>query len=290
VYGLFSDPRTQSEYGLPVLFATQYYGAGRVMYIGSPEMWRLRTIDSKYYDRFWTKTTREVAEGRMQRGNSRGTLLLERTQYVLGQTVRLRASLLTPQLEPYRAEMIRAEVYEPSGKPTIPPRILLPDKNAPGQFVGDFRANLPGTYKIEVTIPETKETLSAKIDVVLPSLESDDPRQNVKLLNDLARDTGGRYIPLHDLVAMFVDSSQITRSREQAEQKGDAAEVTRLTAQLDATNSKVDAQLAELFPNRGEEFTVDERLRTLWDRNWVLYGLIGLLSLEWLTRKLLKLA
>ena len=38
------------------------------------------------------------------------------------------------------------------------------------------------------------------------------------------------------------------------------------------------------------EFLVDERLRTLWDRDWVMYLLVGLLSVEWLTRKLLKLA
>jgi hypothetical protein len=28
----------------------------------------------------------------------------------------------------------------------------------------------------------------------------------------------------------------------------------------------------------------------LWDRVWVLYVLVGLLCLEWITRKLLKLA
>ena len=50
------------------------------------------------------------------------------------------------------------------------------------------------------------------------------------------------------------------------------------------------AALPKLLPNHGEEFLVDERLRTLWDRDWVLYALVGLLSVEWLTRKLLKLA
>jgi hypothetical protein len=290
VYGLFSDPRAQTEYGLPVLLATQYYGAGRTMYIGSPEIWRLRMLDDRFYDRFWTKAIREVGQGRMQRGNSRGMLLLERTQYVLGQTVRLRASLLTPQLAPYQAESVRAEVFEPSGKPMIPPRLLLPDKNRPGQFAGDFRANLPGTYRIDVTIPETREVLSGKVDVVLPNLESDDPRQNVKLMTDLARDTGGRYIPLSELSAMFKESTSLVQSRQQASQKGDATEADRLTKQLDEVNQKLDAQLAELLPNRGEEFVVDERLRTLWDRTWVLYLLVGLLSAEWLTRKLLKLA
>jgi hypothetical protein len=38
------------------------------------------------------------------------------------------------------------------------------------------------------------------------------------------------------------------------------------------------------------EPSVDEQLRALWDRQWVLYLLVGLLGVEWLTRKLLRLA
>uniref|UniRef100_A0A7C2NTT8 Uncharacterized protein n=1 Tax=Schlesneria paludicola TaxID=360056 RepID=A0A7C2NTT8_9PLAN len=75
-------------------------------------------------------------------------------------------------------------------------------------------------------------------------------RQNVTLLKDLVRDTGGEYLPI----------------------------------------ARAEAALPDLLPNRGEPFTIDERLRTLWDRSWVMYLLVGLLSVEWLTRKLLKLA
>ncbi|MEX2286909.1 MAG: hypothetical protein WD648_07460 [Planctomycetaceae bacterium] len=290
VYGWFTDPRTQTEYGQPVLFAAQYYGSGRTLYVGSPELWRLRVLDEKYYDRFWTKAIREVGQGRLQRGSTRGMLMLDRSQYILGQTVRLRASLLTPQLKPFQSDSVRAEVYEPSGKPITPPRVLLPDKNRPGQFAGDFRANLPGTYRVEVNIPESKEKLSGKIDVVLPNLESDDPRQNVKLLTDLARDTGGRYLPMEELSSLFNESVALRQSRDQASKAGDTAKAGELTAQIEVANKTVDDELAKLLPNRGEEFLIDERLRTLWDRTWLLYLLVGLLSAEWLTRKLLKLA
>jgi hypothetical protein len=177
-------------------------------------------------------------------------LLLERNQYILGQTVRVRAHLYNPQMEQLDVEKVVVEVFDPNGKPLIPARELHRDRNRPGQYVGDFRASLPGTYRLELAIPESQELLVDKIDVVLPNLESDNPQQNAKLLTDLARDTGGKYLRL-----------------EEAE-----------------------AELPALLPNRSEEFLVDERLRTLWDRDWVLYLLVGLLSLEWLTRKLLKLA
>jgi hypothetical protein len=85
--------------------------------------------------------------------------------------------------------------------------------------------------------------------VTTPKLEDENIRQNVRLLTELARDTGGQYLSL---------------------------------AQA--------AELPSLLSNRGEQFYIPERLRTLWDRDWVMYLLVGLLSVEWLTRKILKLA
>jgi len=49
-------------------------------------------------------------------------------------------------------------------------------------------------------------------------------------------------------------------------------------------------KLPALIPSAGEEFVIDQRIKELWDRPWMLWLLVGLLSLEWLLRKLLKLA
>ncbi len=250
VYAHFSDPRSQTEYGPHVLMAMQFYLAGRVFYLGSGEMWRLRALTDEYYDRFWTKLVREVAQGRLKRGSKPGMLLLERTKYILGQTVRVRAQLLNARREPLEADSVSLTVYQPDGKPLIPDRRLLRDKTRPGQFVGDFRAGMQGTYRLELPIPESNDVLNDPIDVTLPSLESDNTEQNARLLTNLSRDTGGRYLPLEE-----------------------------------ATEG-----IPPLMTNRSEEIIVDERLQTLWDKQWVMYLLICLLSMEWLTRKLLKLA
>jgi hypothetical protein len=250
VYAYFSDPRTQSASGLPVLLASQYYGAGRVIYLGSPEMWRMRSIDEVYYDRFWTKSIREAGQARLKRGNNRGTLLLERNQFVLGQTVRVRAQLTDPQFNPLTAESVLAEVFDPDGRPMTPPVRMQRDANRAGQFVGSFRVSSPGVWRIDVPIPQSGNQLSEKIDVVLPNLETDNARQNAQLLRRIAEDTGGAYFPL----------------------------------------SEAATEVPKRLPNRGEEFQIDQQLKTLWDREWLMYLLIGLLSIEWLTRKLLKLA
>jgi len=131
-----------------------------------------------------------------------------------------------------------------------PIRQLRREQSQPGEYVGDFRASLPGTYKLELQLPDSRERLNAEVAVTTPKLEDEDIRQNVRLLTELARDTGGQYLPL----------------------------------------DKAAAEIPTLLPNRGEQFYIPERLRTLWDRDWVMYLLVGLLSVEWLTRKLLKLA
>lgn len=251
VYANFADPRSETSYGAPIWLASQFYGSGRTLYVGAGELWRLRAIDEDYFDRFWTKAIRELSTTRLKRGTLRGMLLLERNQYLLGQTAHVRALLSNAQFQPLVAESVNCDIYDPAGRPLLPPLKLLADRQRPGQFVGDFRLSLPGTYRLELTIPDSTDKLSEKLDVSLPNLETANARQNVQLLRAMADETGGAYLSLDENTA---------------------------------------TALPKLLPNHGEEFLVDERLRTLWDRDWVLYVLVGLLSAEWLTRKLLKLA
>ena len=248
VYANFSDPRAAAE--PPVLMAGQPLNKGFVFYLGSAEMWRLRSVSEDDYDRFWIKTIREVGQGRSKRGTKRGLMMPDSHKLLIGQTLRVRARVLDAKYEPLEAETISLEVYDPTGKPLTPPRQLRRDPSNPGIFVGDFRVSLPGTYKLELTLPDSREQVTDEIVVALPKLEDENIRQNVRLLTDLVRDTGGRYLTIEEAMT----------------------------------------ELPGLLPDRGEQFYVPERLRTLWDREWVMYLLVSILSVEWLTRKLLKLA
>ena len=248
VYAYFSDPRAAAE--PPVLMAGQPLNKGFVFYLGSAEMWRLRAVSEDDYDRFWIKTIREVGQGRSKRGTKRGLLMPDSHKFLIGQTARVRARVLDAKYEPLEAATVSLEVYDPTGKPLTPARQLRRDPSSPGIFVGDFRVSLPGTYKLELTLPDSREQVTDEIVVALPKLEDENIRQNVRLLTDLVRDTGGKYLTIDTALA----------------------------------------ELPALLPDRGEQFYIPERLRTLWDREWVMYLLVGILSVEWLTRKLLKLA
>jgi hypothetical protein len=92
--------------------------------------------------------------------------------------------------------------------------------------------------------------LQASIEVVVPNLESEDPSQDVRLLKALTENTGGTYLS--------------------AEELGE--------------------RLPDLLPDRSEPVMVDEQLRTLWDRHWLMFVMIGLLGFEWALRRVVRLS
>ncbi len=250
VFAYFSDPRYGEGNERPIVLASQFYGAGRVLYLGSPEMWRLRALDENFYERFWVQAVREVGQGRLLRGTTRGVLFLERDRYPLGSTVQVRARVLDAQLNSLVADSVALEVFDPDGKPLTPVVRLNNDPLKPGNFQGGFPVTRAGTYRLELQVPESKEQIVNRIEVQFPNLERQRPQQDVQLLRSMSRDTGGEYLPV-----------------------AEAAE--RLPALL-KDQSITTVQTG--FPD------------PQWDEAWVMYLLVGLLGLEWLTRKLLKLA
>ena len=251
VYAYFADRRAATENGKPILLAGQFFGAGRVLYLGSAELWRLRAVDEKFFERYWIKSIREVGQGRLLRGTNRGVLLLERQTYSLGATVQIRANLLDQQFKELVAPHVNLEVVDPRGKRLIPAMQLQADKTRAGQFQGTITANLPGRYRLELPIPESTEQVVQYLQVEVPNLEFVKPEQDAAQLQRLATtELGGKYLPL----------------------------------------DRVEKELAGLLPDRSTTKIQFDVPRALWDREWVLYLLIGLLAVEWLTRKLLKLA
>ena len=250
VLAWFTDERASTEYGQPVLLASQYYGSGRCLFVGTTEFWRMRRMSEEYYDRLWTRLIREVGQARLRRGSSRAILMPGRKRYHLGETVRVEARLFDPQFQPLALEQVPLEVIDPNGRPLIPSRTLLADPRRPGQYTGDFRVTTAGTWKMELQVPDSREVQTESIEVQVPQLESDHPELNAGLLTEIVRDTGGRYLSLEESPG----------------------------------------ELPGMLPSRGREFPVEERLQTLWDRDWLLYLLVALLSVEWLTRKLHRLA
>lgn len=259
VYARYSDPDAGISTQRPVYLAEQFYGSGRVFYMGSGEMWRLRAVDPGLMEKFYTQLVRHVSQVRLERGSSRGMLLLTRDSYRVGEEVPLRALLRTASQEPYVAGQVSLRINDPEGKSADV--ILIADENRPGTFLGQFTVKAQGDYRLEMPAPDAvDEVITRQLQVSLPDREFNQTRRNETLLASLAATTGGRYYPTLQSVVEGVD------------------EVPRLGQAIESR--------AETKIQRGQESAAfTEKV------HMTLLGLIcGALSLEWLLRRLMRLA
>jgi hypothetical protein len=259
VLAYYFDPRMgRSGQALPY-FVGQFYGSGRVFYMGGAEMWRLRQVDNGAFERFYTKVIRHVSQGRLLRGSPRGVLLVGQEQgYLLGSVVEVRAQLTTAQFDPLEAPRVPLDVFQPNGaRQTVE---LRADATRPGTFAGHFLVTQEGTYRLELALPDAgQQRLTRRVQVKLPDLELQNPQRHDALLARLARATGGRYYV--GLEPALATTSPVAL----AHQLKDRTKTVILTA----------------APNPRDE------------QRWLavlMYSLCGLLCVEWLIRRLLKLA
>jgi len=258
VYARVADPEAGTD-KLPVYIAGQFYGSGQVLYIGSGEFWRLRALDPSYFEVLYTKLVRHVSQGRLLRGSSRGTLLVDRDRYELGETVVLRGRLSDQRHEPLTVESVSAQVVRPDhSTETVK---LQADPQHPGMYVGQFAVRQEGTYQVALPVPgSSEEPFSKYIQVRVPDLERIHPERNEALLTSIAKDTGGRYYPRLELAA-FGDAQTIPLSQ--------------------AIPSRAEVKLITGAPD--EDFT--EKQNT-----WLLVVIAGALFIEWIVRRLNRLA
>jgi hypothetical protein len=259
VYARFSDPEAGLSDKRPVYFASHFYGAGQVFYIGSGELWRLRSVDPAYFEILYTKLIRHVSQGRILRGSARGTLLVERDRYELGETVVLRARLADAQHEPLLADSVTAQLIRPDGATDAVKMAAETDK--PGMYTGQAAVLQEGTYQVALSIPDSEEEpLTRYLQVRVPDLERAQPQRNEKLLTSLAEETGGKYYKdFHTAVS------------------GNNA----LKPLKDAIESRAEVKLLKDAPDR--RFAEAQM-------HWLLGVIAGSLFLEWIIRRLNRLA
>ena len=260
VYGRYGDPEASASAEKPVYFAEHFWGSGRVFYMGSGEMWRLRQMGDEYFEQFYTKLLRHVSQGRLLRGSRLGNLLLERDRYTQGSTVVIRAQLSNVQLEPLTIPEVSLQVYRPDS--TAQSIKLLADKSRAGMYVGQFPALQTGGYQLELIVPDApEEPLTKRFTVTAPQLEIEDPRRRDELAAEIAKRTGGEFYIGMESALGVAGAPSVVAALEKRDQ-------TRKTYQTGARDP-------------------------VWDRNWMmalLFFIVGVLCLEWIIRRLSRLA
>ncbi|QDU63206.1 hypothetical protein Pan216_40840 [Planctomycetes bacterium Pan216] len=195
-----ANPELQSGSLIPAFFVHQFYGAGRVFFIGSGETWRVRSLSQDAYDHFWIQLVRQTSQGRLLRGTGRVSFLLDADRYRLGEPIEVRVHLLDSDYSPLALEQVPLSIVGPGGNVTE--MSLKADPDHPGQYAGLFSPQGVGEHRLEILVPGSDEAASQRIEVVLPEREFADLRADRTLMASLASETGGRLYELQQLGAI----------------------------------------------------------------------------------------
>jgi hypothetical protein len=258
VLARFGDPRTGVDGQQPIYMAVHRFSASPVVYIGSAETWRLRRLNPAWFEMLWTKLVRYAAQEHLRRQSARGSLVVDHDRYQVGSTVEVRAELKNPELRPLVAPGVTLLVSR-DGKDQQP--MTMPaDPTKPGRFLIDLPVLQQGDYSLKVIVPQSKnETLSRTFHGVVPKLEDENPQRNVALLQEIAKKTDGIYYP--DLTVAL------------------AGNATPSLVDLLKDVSHTDKIPLAPKPEDDEELM-----------KWMLIALCSVLCVEWLVRRLAKLA
>ncbi len=239
-------------HGPRVLMAMQNYGKGQVFFSAVDTTWRFRAgVDNLYFYRFWGQVVRYVASGRLLGQTPRYNLLTDKLFYTIGEKIEIDARVYDANMKPLSDESITVYHSARGHKDEEAEAIELTwNKAEPaGSYDGSIVAARLGSHDFWIGT-ETEQLALRTVTVEVPPLEFRNPRMNREELKNVARLAEGKYYDLHEFTKVV-------------EFLGSAA--------------------------KPREIPVEESQDDLWDEPWVLFLFTGLISAEWILRKVFKL-
>ncbi|MBU6384626.1 MAG: hypothetical protein KGS49_01690 [Planctomycetes bacterium] len=184
------------EQGRMPLLATKTFGSGKVLFMGTDGVWRWRKgVEDKYHYRFWSQVVRWMAYQRnMAKGESMRFYFSPDTPSI-GQTLSLRANVMQTSGEPLAQGDVTARIESPSGK-TQSIKLAAGGSESWGSFEGRYVTAEPGNHKVTLLCKQTAESLQTSFFVQGISKERVGQAARPKVLEELARLTGGKTLSL----------------------------------------------------------------------------------------------
>jgi hypothetical protein len=230
------------------------YGAGKSLYLATDEIWRYRYGRGEvYYERFWLQLIRMLAREGLTRAGRPAVLTLSADRVMAEQPVRLTVELLDQSLVDLALPSIEARLTrDPEPGSDAPPRVE--------------------------TVTLEREPGSER--VFTSSWLSDEPGSWTVELADAELASAG----------LTARVEVTTSSRELRTPESDHPRLEALSATTGG-RALTPATLGEVFehlPNRRERLRT-ELAESLWDTPLALLTILGLLTLEWVGRRVIRL-
>ncbi|MGP1311060.1 MAG: hypothetical protein ACTS27_12765, partial [Phycisphaerales bacterium] len=259
----FARPLNDPESRAPLVVSMRF-GAGRALYAATDEIWRWRYGRGESLpERFWLQMVRMLGRESLARSGQQAVLEAAPQRAVVDQPVRLAVTLLDQSLidTGFGSVAVRLERAARPGanEPDTPPieLTLAPESSADA---AGAPSSSPRTFSTTWLPSEAGDWTVRPVEPGLASLGLSAAVQ-VALPDDELR------TPQTDHAAL---------ERLASETGGRLLEPGDLS------------RLSELLPNRRERF-IAERPESLWDTPLALIIIAGLLTLEWLGRRLIRL-
>ncbi len=298
-------------------------GTSRVVWLAWGETRRLRQHSEAFYERFWVKLLRYAGSNNQTNLVKRVRIDMSRT-FTAGKYVQLDAKISAKDGDPLFVRdhddkrMPYISVKLPAGvkDDEIPTKYLLvprkvKDDNDKGKFGVRFQVKSPGDYQLELKVPDTGDSIIQKFSVKESNPELDDTRPDFNQMYHLASDAEQvlARIPVEadrEEVKRHLVPPALTKDDKDKKDKEDEI----LTGKPRLYFSLKDAELIPLcMKTVTDTKQVRGKYEDVWDESWTRWNfhvfgyevhldwlfnslllIVGLLSMEWLIRKLLRLA
>jgi hypothetical protein len=316
------DARGKDGKDAPYIVQTRV-GQGMTIFVGSGEIWRLRQYKEVYFERFWTKMARYAASFSQRKQDRRGRILMS-SEFTNGNYIRITAQLLNAELKPVeksyepKATLIPFELdqYQTKDKDKenlkYRKQFTLAPQSGPGEWGGFFVRQVlaapetypPGQWRLEVEIPDSRETLKHRFIIRQSNPETDNTRVNYEGLVELAGDVNeiatriqpGTLSKLNEVAARGTDGTKLAFRFDKKETLdvipdcmiAETKSLRNRGALIDQWDKGIEFKFNNIIP--WNPSSAPSWWNTPFTLSWVLMTVVTLLSLEWITRKLLRLA
>jgi len=172
------------------LIAYQFVGAGRVIFTGTDETYRWRSVFPPAYHSLWVKGLRFLFEGRLTAGNSRMQIQLGSDKIELGQAVKVTVYAKDDARQPLTEESVVLVVTPQAGEPTRITLAAIPQ--SPGTFEAMLRPPATGFFTLAPAVTNGHD-VEATLQVVPAAIEREGP-VDLTELQSIASAAGGELL------------------------------------------------------------------------------------------------
>ena len=187
--------------GVPLLVA-HFFQGGPVVFQGTDETWRWRSVAEPLYDKYWVGMFRFLIQGRLAGGRRRVELIADKQVAELGQAIRLRARAYDPSYRPLEAPELRGKSRQGEDEAEL---LFSPVEGRPGFYEAALLPSRTGSLEVSLGLPDDdpgKAPESLSLTVTRSDVEFLEPSLNEPLLAGIASATSGALLAPSELAGL----------------------------------------------------------------------------------------